>query len=93
MRALLLPRLRRIQDLCQGDVGEALDKLRGVSAECTSLLGRVLQVDPAQRLTLLQIMEVRKVQTGPQAPTNTRPASRMGRWGGARWLGGLQSKE
>lgn len=53
-------RLRCIQDLTQADVSAALSKLRGVSAECISLLGRVLQVDPLQRLTLLQIMEVRE---------------------------------
>ena len=52
-------RLRRIQDLTQEDVSAALGKLRGVSPECVALLARVLQVDPAQRLNLLQIMEVR----------------------------------
>lgn len=51
-------RLRRIQDLTQADVTHALSKLRGVSVECVSLLGRVLQVDPQQRLTLGQIMQV-----------------------------------
>ncbi|GAB4820500.1 hypothetical protein N2152v2_007546 [Parachlorella kessleri] len=50
-------RLRRIQDLTQADVATALSKLRGVSAECVSLLQRVLQVDPVKRLALLQIME------------------------------------
>ena len=57
-------RLRRIQDLTQADVATALSKLRGVSAECVSLLQRVLQVDPVRRLTLLQIMEVRLARWG-----------------------------